>query len=97
MGRGVGVVAHRLGEDLVVACILNRLPDFCITGIRPDNSVLPFHLRCQFVPEVAIDLLIFVYGGLQLAVHSSHLRLIARITGLFLLLDILEALCKVSI
>ena len=41
--------------------------------------------------KVAIDLLIFIDGALQLPIHQSNLRSVPRITALFLLLNSFDA------
>lgn len=85
-----------LAEDLLVG-ILDRIAHLGLGRIGADNPVLAGHLRLQLLAEVALDVLVLVDGGLELAVHLAELRRVLGAAGLGLLLDRLDARCEAAV
>lgn len=80
-----------LAENLLVGGILDGLAHLGLGSLRPDNPVLTRHLRLELLAEVALNVLVLVDGGLELAVNLSELWRVLGAAGLGLLLERLDA------
>ena len=87
--REFGEVTHSLTKNLRATRVLDRLPDLCLTRIRPHNLILPRHLRLQLLPELRIDGLISLNRVLEPPIHAADLRHVLWIAGARVLLEFL--------
>lgn len=77
--------------------ICDRFPDLLLSGVWAHNAVLALSSGLRVSPEVGLDGLILVYGGLQPAVDLPNLRCVPGAARLGLALDILDAGDQASI
>jgi len=71
--------------------VVNSLADLFFRSVRAHNAVLALSSRLRIPPEVGLEVLVAVDGGLQPAVDLADLWRVPRVARFRLRLDVLDA------
>lgn len=94
-GAALAIALHQsLLEDLVVAGVLDSIPDFRLAGVGAHDAVLAGHLILGALTELRLNLLVLLNSRLESAVDTANLRVVLGSAGVGVRLNGADALGK---